>query len=241
VIEVMRESMREFQRAFGRAARDGQVIELPGAVGCVTPRLGGHSLFNAAVVDDVAALPALADRYGAAGVEKWGVWAHESDRELRDALSGSGMTLDSSPTAMGRELDDSLPAPRGVEPLRDLAIFDAVESAAWDFPAHALTDGMPGVLDEFRCYLARDPDGAPAAIVGALHHRGDCAVTLVATTPAARGRGLATAAMLHALRVAAADGCTTSTLQATAAGRPTYERLGYSEFGAMELWETRAE
>jgi GNAT superfamily N-acetyltransferase len=149
------------------------------------------------------------------------------------------MRLDSSPTAMGCELDDSIPAVTGVETLRDLAVFDAVESAAWEFPAGALAEGMPGVLDEFHCYLARDAGGAPGAIVGTLHHRGDCGVTLVATTPAARGRGLATAAMQHALRAAAADGCTTSTLQATAAGRPIYQRLGYAEFGAMELWEMR--
>jgi GNAT superfamily N-acetyltransferase len=241
VIEVMLESMREFARAFGRGARDGEVIEEPGVVACVTPRLGAHSLFNAALLDDVALLPRLASRYEAAGVEAWGVWVHESEAEKRDALAEFGLVLDSSPTAMARGLDESLVPPSGasVEPLHDLDVFDEVESAAWDFPPGALADGMPGVVREFRCYLARAGDGAPGAIVGTLHHRGDCGVTLVATTPAARGRGLATAAMLHALREAFADGCTTTTLQATAPGRPIYRRLGYEEFGTAELWEMR--
>jgi hypothetical protein len=34
-------------------------------------------------------------------------------------------------------------------------------------------------------------------------------------------------------------GCETSTLQATAAGRPVYERLGYQDLGALQMWEFR--
>jgi GNAT superfamily N-acetyltransferase len=64
-------------------------------------------------------------------------------------------------------------------------------------------------------------------------------VTLVGTAPPARGRGLATAAMLFALGAARRAGCRTTTLQATAAGRPIYQRLGYREFGSMQLWEKR--
>ena len=64
-------------------------------------------------------------------------------------------------------------------------------------------------------------------------------MTLVGTAPAARRRGLASAAMRFALGEAVRAGCTTTTLQATAAGRPVYQRLGYREFGAMELWEKR--
>src|SRR3954451_23810439 len=168
--------MREFQRAFGRAARDGEVIELPGAVGCRAPRLGGHSLVNAAIADDAGVLPELARRYGSA--EVWGVWAHESDAALRTALSDLGMQLDSSPTAMGRELGDSLSPVPGVEPLDDLDVFDAVEFAGWDFPAGTMAEGIPGVLHEFRCYPERAAAGAPGAIVATVHHRGDCGVTL---------------------------------------------------------------
>ena len=34
-------------------------------------------------------------------------------------------------------------------------------------------------------------------------------------------------------------GCETSTLQATADGRPVYERLGYEDLGALQMWELR--
>ena len=88
-------------------------------------------------------------------------------------------------------------------------------------------------------YLARDEHGRPGCVVGSAHHNGDCGVTLVGTAPEARGRGLATAAMRLALAEAAADGCTTTTLQATAAGRPIYARMGYRDFGTMNLWEKR--
>ena len=36
-----------------------------------------------------------------------------------------------------------------------------------------------------------------------------------------------------------ARGCEVSTLQATKAGRPVYERLGYRSFGEIQMWERR--
>jgi GNAT superfamily N-acetyltransferase len=65
-------------------------------------------------------------------------------------------------------------------------------------------------------------------------------VYLVATLPEARGRGLATALVSHALREARTRGCATSSLQATARGRPVYERLGYRSIGAAQMWERRS-
>ena len=245
MIDVMIESMREFQRAFGRAARDGQVIELDGVVACLTPGLPAHSLFNACVyewaADLRAALPELARAYEAAGVRKWAAWAHESDSEATAALQEYGMVLDSEPASMGRPLAPGDFEPDGgIERTEDLAAFDRIEALAWDFPVGVFAEAMPNTLQEFNCYLAREGNGTPAAIVGTLHHRGDCGVTLVATTPEARGQGLATRAMRHALAEAARDGCTTTTLQASAMGRPIYERMGYADFGRMQLWELHA-
>ena len=244
MIDVMIESLREFQRAFGRSARDGEVIELDGVVACLTPGLPSHSLFNACVYewasDLEAALPELGRRYEAAGVRKWGAWAHESDSEATAMLNAHGLVLDSEPVAMARPLAQGDFEPEaGIERTDDLIAFDRVEALAWDFPIGVFADAMPDTLQEFNCYLARDRDGAPAAIVGTLHHRGDCGVTLVATVPEARGQGLATRAMRHALAEAAGDGCVTTTLQASAMGLPIYERLGYADFGRMQLWELR--
>jgi predicted acetyltransferase len=64
-------------------------------------------------------------------------------------------------------------------------------------------------------------------------------VTLVATIPEARGRGLAGTLLGHALADARERGLETSSLVATKAGRPLYERLGYRGVGAVEMWERR--
>jgi hypothetical protein len=45
--------------------------------------------------------------------------------------------------------------------------------------------------------------------------------------------------MRQALHDAALRGCETTTLQATKLGRPVYEQLGYSDLGAIEMWERR--
>jgi GNAT superfamily N-acetyltransferase len=82
-------------------------------------------------------------------------------------------------------------------------------------------------------------DGAPAACTVALDHERDCCITFVATLPAARGRGLATALMARALLDARSRGCETSSLQATKMGQPVYERLGYRDLGPLAMWERR--
>jgi GNAT superfamily N-acetyltransferase len=64
-------------------------------------------------------------------------------------------------------------------------------------------------------------------------------VTLVGTLEAARGRGLATLLMRRALADARERGCTTTTLVATKMGHPIYARLGYRDFGRVQMWERR--
>jgi GNAT superfamily N-acetyltransferase len=249
LLPVMVESLRAFQRGFGGAARDGEVIELPGVVACVTPALGFRSIVNAAVHDGVdalrAALPELGARYDARGVTAWGVWVHESDTAAREVLTEHGLRLDSRPTAMAREIDESIAGGAAEEIVcertDDVDAFDAAFAAAYEIPPGAFAYSLPRLAGEYKLYLARAAGSAEAGCcVAALHHGGDCGVTLVGTAPDGRRRGLATAAMRFALGEAVRDGCTTTTLQATKAGRPVYERLGYRDFGAMELWEKRA-
>jgi GNAT superfamily N-acetyltransferase len=97
----------------------------------------------------------------------------------------------------------------------------------------ALTDHTG---DGFHVYVA---GGGPDACVVFSDAGDDAAVWLVATEPAARGQGLATALMAHGLADARERGLTTSTLQATDAGRPVYERLGYRSLGEIQMWERR--
>jgi GNAT superfamily N-acetyltransferase len=81
--------------------------------------------------------------------------------------------------------------------------------------------------------------GVPACTLLTYEEDGECGIYLVATLPEARGGGLASALMAHALLEARERGCTTSSLQATARGRPVYKRLGYEEIGTMDMWERR--
>jgi predicted acetyltransferase len=67
----------------------------------------------------------------------------------------------------------------------------------------------------------------------------DTEVAWVATLPAARGSGLATALMRQLLWDARRRGQRTATLQATRLGAPIYRRIGFEDFGAMHMWERR--
>ena len=82
-------------------------------------------------------------------------------------------------------------------------------------------------------------DGRPAASATANVVGDDAHVLLVATLPDARGRGLAAACMRNVLARARERGATSSTLEATQAGRPVYRRMGYRELGALGMWERR--
>ena len=46
---------------------------------------------------------------------------------------------------------------------------------------------------------------------------------------------------VQALLDARDRGCTTSSLQATKAGFPVYQRLGYQDVCALDMWEWRSE
>jgi predicted acetyltransferase len=64
-------------------------------------------------------------------------------------------------------------------------------------------------------------------------------VYAVATSPWARGRGLARRLQYLLLQRARERGARTTTLQASEMGRPVYDALGYDSFGAMNMWERR--
>jgi GNAT superfamily N-acetyltransferase len=90
----------------------------------------------------------------------------------------------------------------------------------------------------FHLYAARR-DSRPAATAIAFDHDGDCGIYWVATLEEARGRGLCKALMTAALLDARERGCTTTSLQATRAGYPVYSKLGYRDFGPIDMWELR--
>ena len=112
-------------------------------------------------------------------------------------------------------------------PLPLVLIFDEIDAVAGP--------SLRSILSQLRTGF----DDRPAACVAALNAADDCGIYLVATAPWARRRGLALGLMRQALRDARERGASTSSLQATQMGAPVYERLGYGDHGAIDMWERR--
>lgn len=232
-------------RLFGVGER-GQVVEHDGALSCVSPRIPQASLFNSTMFDRAApelldaALAAMAPVYARAGVRAWSAWVIEGETAAERIAAERGMTVDSTPRAMGAAIADL-----------DLSADDSAAGERWDMAVAArlnergygVPDGMfaaaaaAGRPPGARCFIA-EQDGEEAAVVISLPNGEDCSIAWVATDPEHQGRGLAKAAMVAALKAAAEDGFVTTTLQASAAGYPLYERLGYRDLGrAVNLWQ----
>jgi GNAT superfamily N-acetyltransferase len=240
VLDRLFPSLRSFVRQFALASPDGDVLDRGGVTAAIVPAMPDRAVVNSTVYDDAGELETvlsdLAAAYDAAGVEAWTVWAHEDDRRAQRVLEAAGNEFDSEPMAMGREL-------AGVEPPDDL------ELVADPSPADVAEVLMPvygwGGFDRaLRWYDGYHPylallDGRPAVTLGVHDHEGDAYVTWVGTMEHARGRGLASRLMLRALADARERGCTTTTLVATRMGHPVYARLGYEEFGRVQMWERR--
>jgi ribosomal protein S18 acetylase RimI-like enzyme len=244
--ERMLKSMRVF---FSGAPRPsgGRSVTLDGVVAGVTPAVPERSLPNSVVYTSEEALGGALDElariYEEAGVHAWTVWVPEYHTGARELLREAGHVLDAAPTAMIAPLDEVEP-PRADDPeplpepsLEQLGAINDLAYGTGDSFARVVGRGS---ADPGFTYIGA-ADGEPAASVVSQDHAGDCSIWWVATTPAARGRGLAGGLMRRALADGRARGCDVSTLQATKLGRPVYERLGYRSLGAIEMWERRVE
>jgi GNAT superfamily N-acetyltransferase len=136
------------------------------------------------------------------------------------------------------------PATAGVREIEwehtsDTAVAAELNEDAYGLPRGEFAAAMTALSSGPATIYLAALDGRPAATLATLEEGGDCGVYLVATAPRARRRGLASALLSAALEEARAHGCVTSSLQATRAGFPVYERLGYRDRGALEMWERR--
>jgi ribosomal protein S18 acetylase RimI-like enzyme len=165
----------------------------------------------------------------------------EHHTRAAELLERNGHRYDGKPTAMIAELSDveepreSDPEPDPDPTREDVGIVNDLAYGTGDSFQRLNGEGRS---DPKHTYIAR-VDGKAAASVGSYDCEGDCSIWWVATIPEARGRGLAAGLMRHALADGRARGCEVSTLQATAMGRPVYEKLGYRAFGALQMWERR--
>jgi len=239
------EGIRDEVEAFGSAAADSLLIRRAGLLAAVVPAAPQRSIFNSVYYDDPAALAAEIDdlqaTYESHGVQAWTVWVPDEDRETVRLLGGRGHSLDAAPRAMAMELADLTappPAPAGVEhaPIGPAACAE-LNDRAYGYGDDGFRAGLAGET-AIRWHGAFE-GATPVGCVGTVAVGEDCCVTGVATPPEHRGRGIASWLMVRALIEAREEGMTTASLQASKAGAPLYERIGFSDLGFVEMWELR--
>jgi GNAT superfamily N-acetyltransferase len=219
-------------------------VEFDGVTAAVVPACPERSVVNCVIYSDADALGEHLDQldaeYERAGVSAWTVWVPEHDARAASLLEQAGHKLDARPAAMVRDLHDfELPPPLDLELIEpDMEEAARINDAAYGFPGDFERAFHKLPAEPAHLYLALS-DGVPACTLLTYEEDGECGIYLVATLPEARGRGLATAVMIHALLQARQRGCTTTSLQATQRGRPVYQRLGYRDIGAVHMWERR--
>ena len=243
----MRGNMRAFYRLLGERSPGGSVLERDGLLAAIVPSCPGQSIVNGVVYEDAAALRAwrdeLAAAYSRAGVRRWRVWVPEGDSAVGGWLRTRGHELAASPRAMTLALVDrefDLSDEFDDERTDDVAALASINEQAYGLPAGEFTRALTALAgDSVELYLARER-GEPVACVAAIDADADCGIYAVATRPASRGRGLASALMRRALMDARRRGCTSSSLQSSTSGFSVYQRLGYRDLGAIDTWEYRS-
>jgi GNAT superfamily N-acetyltransferase len=237
--------LRDEVEAFGSGHPDSRLIRRDGLLASLTPVSPQRSLFNSVYYEDAGALrgelEALAEAYEAGGIAAWTVWVPDEDRETAELLAGRGHVLDAEPRAMALDLDDLAPepaAPEGVESRPgEPATGAELNDRAYGYGPDAFRAAL-GRETSLRWHVAHQGE-EPVSCVATIEVGDDCCVTGVATPPEHRGRGIASWLLCRALREARERGARSASLQATKAGAPIYERLGFRDLGYIEMWELR--
>jgi GNAT superfamily N-acetyltransferase len=176
------------------------------------------------------------------GIEGMTAWVRDGDDATAAEMQRRGHVLDGRPPLMAARLDD---LPEARPPALPLVSRPSPVDVA------ALNDKVYGYPDSFRRALGSAPDplpydvliaadgDRPVSCAAGIAVDGDLHVTMVATLPEYRGRGLAGALVTQLAARAREAGCTTTSLVSTAAGAPVYAGLGYRSVGALQMWERR--
>jgi ribosomal protein S18 acetylase RimI-like enzyme len=230
----------------GSASPDARVIERDGVTAAVVPAAAERAVVNSAMYDDAAGLAAAYDELDAAYAEVgavWTVWVPSRDEGAHAALNRAGHALDAVPVVMAVDLDKvERPPADALEDWTadgDVREVGPLNDRSYAFGTDSFTRALAGLpAAQLTTYIARH-DGRAAGCLIIVDHEGNADVEMVAVVPEARGHGIAGKLLAHALADAAERGLETSTLVATRLGRPVYERLGYREFGTIQMWERR--
>lgn len=216
--------------AYATRAPGAALRRLDGVAAAVFPDGPARDIYNNAVLERAEAIDLMESAYAAAGVDRYAVWVHEGDAELRAALGARGYAVAESTRAMGRSLDD-LPADASAE----------IDVAPATWAEHLEIVGVPGdLLGEradappgVRVVVARDGAGTGVATAHVLDHAGDRGIYNVATVEHARRRGFGGALTAWLLRDARARGCATAGLQSSPAAEGVYRAAGFRDLGRI--------
>jgi GNAT superfamily N-acetyltransferase len=239
--------MRHWFRLVGTASPGARVLERDGVAAVVVPAAPERAVVNSVLYEDPDGLAAAYDEVAAAYAEigaTWTVWVPPYNEQARAILGRAGHVLDATPAVMALELTGiERPSADALEdwtPDGDLRHVGPLNDRSYTFGTDSFTRALAALPpDELTTYVAR-LDGRPAGCLIIVDHDRNADVEMVAVVPEARGHGIAGKLLAHALADAAERGLETSTLIATNLGRPVYERLGYRQFGTLEMWERRS-
>jgi GNAT superfamily N-acetyltransferase len=244
-LQLIRAGMPPLWRLLAEGS-GGSVRQENGVLAAIMPSSPDRSVFNSVFYEDgqtlTRSLDEIAEAYERAGVRAWTVWVPEADRDTASALAEAGHTNDAQPRAMAMEVSE-LRAPDRDDSIEIREELDMAEAARLNEIAYGWAPGEFGAVSEAQlpdtyAYFA-SIEGETVGTVVAWDHHDDCEIVWVATLPEARGRGVSKQLMARAVAGAQARGRRTTTLVATKLGRPVYERVGYRDFGAIEMWERR--
>jgi ribosomal protein S18 acetylase RimI-like enzyme len=111
-----------------------------------------------------------------------------------------------------------------------------INAAAYGFSIEAGREALaaPGIWNDGLAGYVGYIEGRAVVAAASMEIQGSLHVMCVATLPQCQRRGYAEAAMRYSLEDASrATGLTGTTLHATEAGRPVYQRMGYHEAAAF--------
>jgi ribosomal protein S18 acetylase RimI-like enzyme len=245
VIDRVLGSMFHWYRLVGGASEGARVFERDGVVAAVVPAAPERAVVNAVLYRDAEGLEAAYDELASAYREigaKWTVWVPPGDDAAARVLESHGHVLDAQPMAMARELDGvERPPPDALADWTaggELAAVGEVNDRSYTFGTDSFSRALQTLPDGgVHIYVARDEQGAPIGCLTMTDHEGNSEVQMVAVVPEARGRGITSRLLGHALADAAERGNETSTLIATPLGYPVYERAGFRPLERFSMWE----
>jgi GNAT superfamily N-acetyltransferase len=210
---------------------------LDGVDAGVFPAGAEREIYNNAVLGrgldldaQTAAVDAMERAYGAADVDRYAAWVHETEDGLRAELDRRGYGFAEATRSMAMPLDQLAPGPVAAAGF-DLGPVTWAEYRTYlhgfGVPAGLLAGTSPRAFDAVG---ARRSDRLVATAL-AFDHDGDCGVFNVSTLEGWRGLGVGTA-ITHLLLLRARErGCTTATLQSTPMAERVYAGLGFRDLG----------